>query len=66
VHELREILRNKEQQMETIQKEIEALRLSLKILETESMKKDMPFRAVPDMTAAKGNGSRMPEPKQFP
>ena len=66
MHELREILRTKEQQMEQIQKEIEALRLSLKILETESMKKDMPFRAVPDLATAKGNGSRMPEPKQFP
>ncbi len=66
MHELREILRNKEQQLEQIQREIDALRLSVKILETESMKKEVPFRAIPDMATAKGNGSRMPEPKQFP
>lgn len=66
MHELREVLRSKEQQLEQIQKEIEALRLSMRILEAESNKKDSPFRAVPDLAVGNGNGSRMPEPKQFP
>jgi hypothetical protein len=51
--------------METLHKEIEALRLSLKIVETESARKHV-FRPVPEMAALKVNGSHMPEPKQFP
>jgi len=67
--ELREVLRLKEQQFEQLHKEIDALQMSIRILETESLNRDSGLRAVSEMTN-KGNGtngrSNEPSAKQFP
>lgn len=61
VQHLREVLRIKEQQLEQLQKEIEALRLSLRILEQEeAASSTMDIRPAENMLAKddKDNGTR--------
>ena len=66
MQDIREVLRNKEQQLEQLQIEIEALRLSVKILEEEDKSaRGMGPRPVENL---KDNGARVPSVplKQFP
>jgi len=64
---IREVLRNKEQQAEQLQKEIEALRFSIQILEEEENAPKMGSRNIETMPA-KDNGTRPNGTgvKQFP
>jgi hypothetical protein len=67
MQDIRDVLRNKEQQLEQLQKEIEALRFSVRILEQEEQKLSGGGpRSVE--SAVKDNGSRQASGalKQFP
>jgi prefoldin subunit 5 len=66
MQDIREVLRHKEQQLEQLQKEIEALRLSVKILEeADSSARGVGPRPVENL---KDNGTRASSVplKQFP
>jgi hypothetical protein len=66
MQDIRDVLRNKELQLAQLQREIEALRLSVQILEQEEQNIRLGPRAVEP--ALKDNGARMPSAplKQFP
>jgi prefoldin subunit 5 len=65
MQDIRDVLRNKEQQLEQLQREIEALRLSVQILEQEEQNIRLGPRAVEPVL--KDNGARVPNAplKQF-
>jgi hypothetical protein len=68
MHDIREVLRHKEQQLEQLQKEIEALRLSVRILEQEEQSaRNLAPRSVATAVLKDNGGARLPAPlKQFP
>ncbi len=58
MHNIREVLRVKEQQLESLQKEIEALRLSIRILEEEEATPPKISVQSIDSVSLKDNGAR--------
>jgi hypothetical protein len=68
MNDIRQVLLHKEQQMAQLQKEIEALRFSIRILEEETRNSSMQVGSERTAAGPKDNGSQPTGalPKQFP
>ncbi len=66
MQDIREVLRNKEEQLERLQKEIEALRLSVRILEEDEKKVSTVVSTIMIEPTIKKDGAKTMGSRQFP